>query len=64
VKIKVWSESADLVDEITEIKPAGTQISALNIGRYAPGVYFFEVAIQYDSGGSDKTGILKFTVLR
>jgi hypothetical protein len=64
VKIQVWNENAGLVDEVSETKPAGSQISTLLTGRYAPGVYFYQVSMDYDSGSSEKTGILKFTVLK
>jgi hypothetical protein len=64
VSIKVWNENAGLVDEVTDQKPAGNQITRLLTGKYAPGVYFFQVSQQYDSGATAKTEILKFTVLK
>jgi hypothetical protein len=64
VVVRVWNENAGLVDEVTERKPVGKQITELLTGRYAPGVYFYQVSIQYDSGSGEKTGILKFAVLR
>jgi hypothetical protein len=64
VTIRVWNEGAGLVDEVRETKPAGSQISELLTGRYAPGVYYYQVKMDYDSGESENSGTLKFTVLR
>jgi hypothetical protein len=64
VIIRVWNENAALVDEVTDQKPGGDQITPLLVGRYAPGVYFYQVNMQYDAAPAEKTGILKFTVLK
>jgi pectate lyase len=52
--IKVWNASGQLAASIRDIKPSGQQESDLNIQAFAPGHYFYQTDLKYDSGGEDK----------
>lgn len=60
MKLKVWNAAGNLVATLDERKGAGNQISYLPISSFAPGHYFYQVTLVYDSGNEDnfKTRVL------
>ena len=62
VKIRVYNVIGDLVAKVEETKAAGIQLSPLNTGRLAPGVYLYLVERNYDNGGSNVSNVKKFVV--
>ena len=52
--IRVWNASGVLAASLQAAKPAGQQESDLNIQSFAPGHYFYQVDLKYDSGGEDQ----------
>lgn len=63
-EILVWNERGTLVAEQTQDQGCGVQMTALNIQRFAAGVYFYQVRLKYSSGGQESPGTQKFMVLR
>lgn len=53
--IKVWNASGVLAASLQDTKPAGIQQSTLNITSFAPGHYFYQIDLKYDSGGEDRS---------
>ena len=62
VAIKVYNVIGDLVAKVDESKSAGPQVSQLNTGRLAPGVYLYRIRRNYDDGTSNHSGVGKFVV--
>jgi hypothetical protein len=62
VKIRVYNSVGDLVAKVEESKGAGPQLSPLNTGRLAPGVYLYLLERTYTGGLSTTSGVKKFTV--
>jgi len=62
VKIRVYNVIGDLVAKVEESKPAGSQLSSLNTGRLAPGVYLYLLERNYGSGISKVSKVKKFVV--
>lgn len=52
--IRVWNASGMLAASLEEAKPAGVQQSRLDIQSFAPGHYFYQVDLRYDSGKEDR----------
>jgi pectate lyase len=48
--IRVWNASGVLAASLEDVKAAGVQQSVLNIQSFAPGHYFYQVDLKYDSG--------------
>ncbi len=51
--IKVWNASAQLAASLQEVKSTGGQESQMDITSFAPGHYFYQVDLKYDSGKED-----------
>ncbi len=64
VKIRIYNETGDLAALKDENKPAGPQISVIDISRLAPGVYMYFLTLDYNYGNVVKFGLKKFIVLR
>jgi len=64
VKIRVYNEIGELVDALEESKSVGPQNSSINVGKFAPGVYFYLLSLHYDTGNTEKHAKQKFVVLR
>ncbi len=62
VTIRVYNEIGDLVNTVTDSKPAGAHTSTVDTGRLAPGVYFYILSMKYDNGNSEKFSKKKFVV--
>lgn len=62
VKIRVYNVIGDIVAKIEESKPSGAQLSTLNTGRLAPGVYLYIVEKVYGGGNTSKAAVKKFLV--
>ena len=60
MKLRVWNAAGNLVATLNDHKGAGNQISYLPISAFAPGHYFYQVTLAYDSGDEDnfKTQVL------
>lgn len=54
--IRVWNASGVVVGSLQEAKPAGQQVSMMNVQSFAPGHYFYQVDLKYDSGREDRSG--------
>ncbi len=52
--IRVWNASGVLAASLEDTKPAGVQQSVLNIQTFAPGHYFYQIDLKYDSGQEDR----------
>ena len=63
IQLKVWNHNGELVTEVTDQKPAGVQITPFSIAGILPGVYFYSLALSYDSGGIDKPKAGEFAVI-
>jgi len=53
-QIAVLNDAGNVVAQINDTKGAGVQESTLNIQSFAPGHYFYQVILQYSSGGKDQ----------
>jgi pectate lyase len=53
--IRVWNASGVIVGSLQEVKPAGQQVSVMNVQSFAPGHYFYQVDLKYDSGREDRS---------
>ena len=51
--IRVWNASGQLAASIRDGRPSGQQQSDLDIRAFAPGHYFYQVELKYDSGRQD-----------
>ena len=54
----------ELVAEVKDDKPAGTQVTRLPIRNFAAGVYLYRVGLEYGDGTSTRLGVQKFVVVR
>jgi hypothetical protein len=61
-KIRVYNAIGDIVARIEDSKAAGAQLSAINTGRLAPGVYLYRLEKNYDNGTSTTSSVKKFVV--
>jgi len=52
--IKVWNASGQLAAGLEDAKPSGVQESQMDITSFAPGHYFYQVDLRYDSGKEDR----------
>jgi sugar lactone lactonase YvrE len=63
MKMTVWNEAAQRRAEVTDQKPAGSQSTAFDISGWATGVYFYTLALSYDSGALQKLPPQKFAII-
>jgi hypothetical protein len=63
-QILVRNERADLVAELSNEQGCGVQEAALDLSRFAAGVYFYQVTLTYGSGQVEKLRVGKFLVQR
>jgi hypothetical protein len=63
VKIRVYTEEGRLADTIEEVKRKGWQSSPVSVGKFAPGVYFYILNMNYDNGSTDIKPRHKFVVI-
>ena len=61
-RIRIYNVIGDLVAKIEDGKPAGAQISQLNTGRLASGVYLYRLEKDYGGGNSTTSSVQKFVV--
>lgn len=52
--IRVWNASGVLAASLEDAKASGIQQSVLNIQSFAPGHYFYQIDLKYDSGREDR----------
>ena len=52
--IRVWNASGVLAASLEDMKAAGVQQSIFNIQAFAPGHYFYQIDLKYDSGREDR----------
>lgn len=62
--LKVFNENGELAADIQDRKASGIQVTAFDLSRLAPGVYYYVVTLSYDSGQSVRLKPHKFTVIR
>jgi hypothetical protein len=53
MKLRVWNAGGNLAATLNDRKGVGNQISYLPIANFAPGHYFYQVTLAYDSGDKD-----------
>jgi hypothetical protein len=53
--IRIWNASGVLAASLEDVKPSGIQQSTLNIQAFAPGHYFYQIDLKYDSGQEDRS---------
>ena len=63
-RLRIYNEAGGLVAVLDEKKPGGPQVSSLSTRKLAPGVYFCLANLSFDSGKQERSGVLKFIVLR
>ena len=63
VKIRVYNETGNLVDELQESESAGAQASVISVGNLSPGVYICLLNMNYDNGDTKKYSKIKFVVI-
>ena len=61
-EIRVYNEVGNLVTQVEDSKPTGVQMSTIHTAWLAPGVYFYILNLNYNSGSSDKHKLKKFVV--
>jgi hypothetical protein len=52
--IRVWNASGVLAASLEDVRTSGFQQSVLNIQTFAPGHYFYQIDLKYDSGREDR----------
>ena len=62
--LKIFNRIGELASQVSEHQLAGVQATSFNVSGFAPGVYFFTVTLNYDSGRSEKPQTGKFAVIR
>jgi hypothetical protein len=61
--LKIWNHNGELVEQMTDQKPAGAQSSSFDITRFPTGIYFYSATLGYGSGRREKLKTDKFAVL-
>jgi len=64
VTIRVYNEAGELAATLEDRRPAGVQTSMLRTADLAPGVYYYLLKRDYDSGASERARMQKFAVVR
>lgn len=62
VRIKVYNSVGDLVSKIEDTRGSGAQLSEINTGRLASGVYMYRLEKDYGGGNSITSDVKKFVV--
>ena len=62
--LKIFNRIGELAAQVAERRPAGVQASSFSVSGFAPGIYFFTVTLNYDSGRTEKPKAGKFAVIR
>jgi hypothetical protein len=62
VRIMVYNAIGDLVSKVEDVRAAGAQLSQINTGRLASGVYLYRVEKDYGGGNSITSKVNKFVV--
>jgi hypothetical protein len=62
--ITIFNSAGAAVAHLQDPRPAGLQVWTFHINAYAPGVYYYRVTLQGDSGKSSSLPTGKFRVLR
>jgi len=55
VTLRVYNQTGRLVDTVHDSKPAGWQASRVNVSRFASGVYYYILYLQYSADGTSET---------
>ena len=63
-QVMVWNERGDLAAQISQNQGCGVQMTALNLQRFAAGVYFYRIRLKYGPGGGENLPTQKFMVLK
>jgi hypothetical protein len=61
-QILIWNESAELVANITQNQPMGTEKTTIGVHGWARGVYFYRVVLRYNSGRTVRIPPDKFLI--
>ncbi|HTA17436.1 MAG TPA: ice-binding family protein, partial [bacterium] len=63
VHIKIYNQAAELVDSIDDDEGPGWQTSSVSVQKFAPGVYYFIIEMDYASGATEHDPARGFVVL-
>ncbi|HTB22152.1 MAG TPA: ice-binding family protein [bacterium] len=63
VTIRIYNQAAELVDRIDDSRSAGWQSSTVSVGRFAPGIYYYVLSMNYASGATEIDHARGFVVL-
>jgi hypothetical protein len=63
MELRIWNHNGDLAAKVTDRKPAGVQVTPLDLAGFATGVYFYALTFRYDSGAIEKVPTKKFAVV-
>lgn len=63
VRVRVWNAVGDPVADLVEMKGTGDQTSRLTVREYATGLYFYQVVLRYNDGGTSELPTEKFIVI-
>ena len=55
VTLRIYNQTGRLVDTIHDSKPAGWQASKVSVGKFASGVYYYILYLQYSADGTSET---------
>lgn len=61
-KIRVYNAIGDLATKVEDPKGSGEQLSTINTGRLAPGVYLYIMEKDYGNGKVTRSSVKKFVV--
>jgi hypothetical protein len=62
--VLVWNDRGDLVAKVEQPQLAGPQVTVVQVGAFAPGVYLYRVDLNYGPQGSVRSDVKKFTVIK
>jgi hypothetical protein len=63
VEIRIYNQIGNLVDTIKDSKDAGWQSDEVSVSRFAPGVYYYVLTMQYGTGAKETDAPRGFVVL-
>jgi DNA-binding beta-propeller fold protein YncE len=64
IKIRIFNRRGELETEVDDHRPSGVQATPFSVSGFSPGIYFYTVTLDYDSGKSEKLKPGKFAVVR
>jgi hypothetical protein len=62
--VLIFNSVGEVSAKLQEVLGQGLQTIPLNLSTFAPGVYFFQISMQYSSGDTELVSAGKFVVVR